>query len=87
MIIDNSDGLLRFYDLSGNPAYVGEKTVKLPTSIFPSYITSAKGPKAAAQRLAQAQLTGKRPAKFYREILLPCLRAMGPPCRSVCIIA
>ena len=64
MVIDNSDGLLRFYDLSGNPAYVGEKTIKLPMSIFPSYITCAKGPKAAAERLAQAQITGKRPVEI-----------------------
>jgi hypothetical protein len=64
MIIDNSDGLLRFYDLSGNPCYVGEKTVKLPMSIFPSYITCTKGPKAAAERLAQAQITGKRPVEI-----------------------
>ena len=35
MTIDNSDGLLQFYDLSGNPCYVGEKTVKLPMSILP----------------------------------------------------
>ena len=64
MTIDNSDGLLQFYDLSGNPCYVGEKTVKLPMSIFPSYITCAKGPKAAAERLAQAQITGKRPVEI-----------------------
>ena len=64
MTIDNSDGLLQFYDLSGNPCYVGEKSVKLPMSIFPSYITCAKGPKAAAERLAQAQITGKRPVEI-----------------------
>src|SRR4030095_13063952 len=64
MTIDNSDGLLRFYDLSGNPCYVGEKTVKLPMSIFPSYIICAKGPKAAAERLARAQITGKRPVEI-----------------------
>jgi hypothetical protein len=64
MTIDNSDSLLQFYDLSGNPCYVGEKTVKLPMSIFPSYIACAKGPKAAAERLAQAQITGKRPVEI-----------------------
>ena len=53
MIIDNADGLLQFYDLSGNPCYVGEKEVKLPMSVFPTYITCAKGPKAAAERLAK----------------------------------
>ena len=64
MTIDNSDGLLRFYDLSGNPTYVGEKSVNLPMSIFPSYIACAKGPKAAAERLAQAHITGKRPVEI-----------------------
>jgi hypothetical protein len=64
MTIDNADGLLQFYDLSGNPCYVGEKTVKLPMSIFPSYIVCAKGPKAAAERLARAQITGKRPVEI-----------------------
>ena len=64
MTIDNSDELLQFYDLSGNPCYVGEKIVKLPMSIFPSYITCAKGPKTAAERLARAQITGKRPVEI-----------------------
>ena len=64
MVVDNSDGLLQFYDLSGNPAYVGEKTVKLPMTIFPAYITCAKGPKAAAERLAQGRIVGKRPVEI-----------------------
>ena len=64
MIIDNADGLLQFYDLSGNPSYVGEKEVKLPMSVFPTYITCAKGPKAAAERLAKTQISGKRPVEI-----------------------
>ena len=64
IVIDNADGLLKFYDLSGNPSYVGDKSVKLPMSIFPAYITCAKGPKAAAERLATAQITGKRPVEI-----------------------
>ena len=64
MVVDNADGLLKFYDLSGNPSYVGDKSVKLPMSIFPAYITCAKGPKAAAERLAKAQITGKRPVEI-----------------------
>lgn len=64
MVIDNSDGLLQFYDLSGNPCYVGEKTVKLPMNIFPSYITCAKGPKAAAERLSQMKIADKRPVEI-----------------------
>jgi hypothetical protein len=50
--------------LSGNPCYVGEKTVKLPMSVFPSYIICAKGPQAAAERLARAKITGKRPVEI-----------------------
>ncbi len=64
MTIDNRDGLLKFYDLSGNPEYVKQKTVTLPMSIFPSYIKCAKGPKAAAARLAQMTVTGKRPVEI-----------------------
>lgn len=64
MTIDNSDGLLKFYDLSGNPCYQDQKSVKLPMSIFPAYIVCSRGPKAAAERLAQATITGKRPVEI-----------------------
>ena len=64
MTIDNRDGLLKFYDLSGNPLYEKQKTVQLPMNIFPSYITCSKGPKAAAERLAQMKLEGKRPVEI-----------------------
>ena len=64
MTIDNADGLLKFYDLSGNPLYEGEKAVRLPLSIFPSYITCAKGPAAAAERLAGMRIEGKRPVEL-----------------------
>ena len=53
--IDNTDGLLRFYDLAGNPVFVGEKTVKLPMSVYPSYIKCDKGPIAAAAWLAKRE--------------------------------
>jgi hypothetical protein len=64
MTIDNQDGLLKFHDLSGNPLYENEKTVKLPMTIFPSYITCEKGPGAAAERLAQMKVEGKRPLEI-----------------------
>jgi hypothetical protein len=64
MTIDNADRLLKFYDLSGNPLHEGEKKVRLPMNIFPSYITCAKGPKAAAERLAQMKIEGKRPVEI-----------------------
>jgi len=64
MTIRNRDRLLRFYDLAGNPLYVGQREVKLPMSIFPTYITCAKGPKAAAERLEAARIEGKRPVEI-----------------------
>jgi len=64
MEIDNSDGLLKFHDLAGNPTYVGEKTVTLPMTVFPTYILCEKGPKAAAERIKAAKITGKRPVEI-----------------------
>ncbi len=64
MTIDNADGLLRFCDLAGNPAQVGEAKVTLPMNIFPSYIKCEKGPKAATERLAAARIEGKRPVEI-----------------------
>ncbi|MCY3021775.1 MAG: hypothetical protein NTW87_22420 [Planctomycetota bacterium] len=64
MTIDNSDGLLKFFDLAGNPIYEGEKSVTLPMTIFPAYITCDKGPAAAAQRLKAAKIEGKRPVEI-----------------------
>ena len=64
MTLDNRDGLLKFYDLAGNPAYAGAAAVKLPMTIFPTYITCAKGPAAAAERLKAAKIEGKRPVEI-----------------------
>ena len=64
MTIDNRDGLLKFHDLSGNPLHESEKTVTLPMSICPSYITCAQGPKAAAARLGGMTIEGKRPVEI-----------------------
>ncbi len=77
--IDNADGLLKFFDLAGNPAYVGQKSVTLPMNIFPSYITCDKGPVAAAERIRQARIEGKYPVEilphdFSRE--LRCARTL-----------
>lgn len=62
--IDNSDGLLQFHDLSGNPAFIGQKTVVLKMNIQPTYILCPKGAKAAADRLAKARIDGKRPVEI-----------------------
>jgi len=77
MVIDNADGLLKFHDLAGNPAYVGEKTVTLPMSIFPTYILCDKGPKAAAERIKAAKITGKRPVEIIpRDFATPLADGM-----------
>jgi hypothetical protein len=62
--VDNGDGLLRFYDLAGNPQHVGRKRVELPMSIFPTYVKCSKGPAAAARRFRQARIEGKRPVEI-----------------------
>ena len=77
MTIDNHDGLLKFFDLSGNPTYERQKTVQLPMTIFPSYITCAKGPKAAAARLAQMRIEGKRPVEILPRDFNTLLTAKG----------
>lgn len=64
MSIDNADGLLQFYDLAGNPVYEGRKSVELPMTIFPTYITCRQGPVAAAERLRGAKIQGKRPVEI-----------------------
>jgi len=64
MTIDNGDRLLQFYDLAGNPAYEGRKSVELPMTIFPTYITCRQGPAAAAERLRAAAIRGKRPVEI-----------------------
>mgnify|MGYP000106109465 CR=1 FL=1 len=64
MTVRNHDRLLRFFDLAGNPLYERQREVKLPMSIFPTYIRCAKGPKAAAARLKEAVIEGKRPVEI-----------------------
>jgi len=81
MVIANADGLLKFYDLAGNPVYEGEKTVRLPLSIFPSYITCAQGPKAAAARLADMTIEGKRPVEIIPHDFSTLLTAPGAALR------
>jgi hypothetical protein len=60
MKIENGDGLLEFYDLAGNRVHRDKKTVEFPLSFLPTYIKSAKGPSAVAQRLKEARIEGKR---------------------------
>jgi hypothetical protein len=60
MTIDNSDGLLEFYDLAGNRLHRNEKSVELPLGFLPAYLKSAKGPAAIGQRLKEARIEGKR---------------------------
>ena len=60
MKIENSDGLLEFYDLAGNRVHRNEKTVEVPLSFLPTYIKSEKDPSVVAQRLSKAKIEGKR---------------------------
>jgi hypothetical protein len=62
--IDNSDGLLKFFDLAGNPVHEGEAQVTLPMSFLPYYIKSAEGPVKAAERIKAAKVAGKRPVEI-----------------------
>jgi len=64
LTIRNDDRLLQFFDLAGNPVHQGQPQVVLPMSIFPTYIRCARGPKAAAERLRQAVIEGKRPVEI-----------------------
>lgn len=64
MTVDNSDGLLQFYDLAGNPTYLKQKQVVLPMNIQPTYILCKQGPVAAAARLAKAVIAGKKPVEI-----------------------
>ena len=62
MTIDNHDSLLQFFDLAGNPVYVGQASVKLPMTIFPAYIKCAKGADAA-RRADRARRRSKANAR------------------------
>jgi hypothetical protein len=77
LTIDNADGLLKFYDLAGNPTHVGEKSVALPLSIYPTYITSDKGPAAAAARIKSAKMEGKRPVEIIPHDFITRVDAKG----------
>ncbi len=60
----NDDGLLQFLDLAGNPAWAGQKSVEIPLTYLPTYVRCAKGPAAAAARLREAVIRGKRPVEI-----------------------
>lgn len=77
LTVDNADGLLKFYDLAGNPQHVGDKTVALPMTIYPTYITCDKGPAAAAERLKAARIDGKRPVEILPHDFSKVMGAAG----------
>lgn len=62
--IDNKDKLLQFFDPAGNPAFVGQASVKLPLTVAATYIKCSRGPAAAAARLKTARIEGKRPVEI-----------------------
>lgn len=75
-VVDNHDGLLRFFDVAGNPVHVGEKQVTLTMDTSPLYVTGGdpfdtKRPldKAgwvaqATSRLAAGRIVGSRPVEI-----------------------
>lgn len=75
--IDNADGLLRFFDLSGNPAHEGEASVSLPMSIAPTYIMCEQGPAKAAARIAAGKIEGKRPVEILPHDFSKALTTSG----------
>jgi hypothetical protein len=77
LTIDNRDGLLQFYDLAGNPTHEGEPSVTVPLSYLPTYIKCGKGPVAAAERLRQARIEGKRPVEILPRDFTTRLGAKG----------
>ena len=66
MTIDNADGLLKFFDLAGNPAYVGQPSVRLPMNMaFPElYHVRERAGRYAAERSRNARIEGKRPVEI-----------------------
>ena len=58
--IDNSDGSLQFFDLAGNPEFVGQATVTIALNDMATYIKSPQGPAQIAKKLAAAKIEGKR---------------------------
>jgi len=64
MTIDNADGLLKFFDLSGNAVHEGEPSVTLPMSFLPVYVKCEQGPVKAAERIRQAKVSGKKPVEI-----------------------
>jgi hypothetical protein len=80
MRIENGDGLLEFNDLAGNRVHRDEKTVEVPLSFLPTYIKSAKGPSAVAQRLKEARIEGKRFVEIVPALSASKFRRNHPAC-------
>ena len=65
LTIDNKDGALRFFDVDGNPEFVGQKSVTIPMDWMGHYITAPKGGATLiASRLNSATIEGARPVEI-----------------------
>jgi hypothetical protein len=62
--INNRDRLLTFLDLAGNEIYKGQKSVTLPLTYLPTYISCKKGPAAAVERISKGIIKNKRPVEI-----------------------
>jgi hypothetical protein len=63
--IDNSDGQIEVYDMAGNRAFVGEKSIVIPLDLQGWYLRSPKGGTTLIQeRLSSARLEGIRPVEI-----------------------
>ncbi len=62
--IDNRDRLLRFFDTAGNQIHEGEDSVTIVLDHSPTYLFSAKGPKAIGERIAASPMEGRRPVEI-----------------------
>lgn len=62
--LDNSDGVLRFYDVAGNEVHHNMKTVTIRLDILPTYIQSQSGPALIVERVRAGRIEGKYPAEI-----------------------
>ncbi|MBS3762639.1 MAG: hypothetical protein KGZ25_04955, partial [Planctomycetes bacterium] len=62
--IDNSDDLIDFYDLAGNPMYEDRDEVRIQLDQRPTYMRSEEGPTAIADRIRKAEIRDRVPSEI-----------------------
>ncbi len=79
--IDNSDGQIEAFDMAGNPAFKGEKTITVPMDLQGWYLRSREGGVALIQkRLNAARIDGARPVEIIAHDLGAPVDAAGVSC-------